>query len=342
MKIGVLTGGGDAPGLNAAIRGITRKSLHEGWEVLGIRNGWLGLLEGDAFPLTRDAVSGILPQGGTILGTSRTNPYKNEGGANLVKRNLRQLGLDALVPIGGEDTLGVAAKLSREGVNLVGVPKTIDNDLSGTDACIGFDTAINEVMRAVDRLHPTAEAHHRVMLVEVMGRHAGWVATMGGLAGGADVILAPEVPFTIDEVCERIRTRHERTTRKFSIVVVAEGAKPSDQPEQAVQDTKADQFGHVRLGGISHALAPEIERRTGYETRVTVLGHTQRGGAPSAFDRILATRLGVAAVEHLARGNFGVMVALKGNDIVAVPLSEGVSQTRHIDQGLFDLSRLFW
>ncbi|MBI4298986.1 MAG: ATP-dependent 6-phosphofructokinase, partial [Chloroflexi bacterium] len=274
MKVGVLTGGGDAPGLNAAIRAITRKSLSLGWDVLGIRRGWLGLIELETMPLDRDAVRGILPQGGTILGTSRTNPYQRPDGSRLVTGNLRKVGIDALIPIGGEDTLGVALKFSQEGVKLVAVPKTIDNDLSGTEYCVGFDTAVNEVVRALDRLHPTAAAHHRVMIVEVMGRDAGWVATLGGLAGGADVILAPGLPFTIEEVCARLRHRHQEGNRQFSILVVAEGATPPDLDTPIIQESSVDEFGHARLGGIGHLLAPQIEARTGYETRVTVLGHT--------------------------------------------------------------------
>lgn len=341
MKIGVLTGGGDAPGLNAAIRAITRKSRSLDWDVLGFRRGWLGLIELDTVLLDRDAVRGILPQGGTILGTSRTNPYKWPDGSGLVARNLRKVGIDALIPIGGEDTLTVALKLSQEGVKLVAVPKTIDNDVSGTDYCIGFDTAINEVVRAVDRLHPTAEAHHRVMIVEVMGRDAGWMATLGGLAGGADIILAPGFPFTIEEVCARLHHRHQEGHRQFSILVVAEGATPQDLKAQVVQESTVDEFGHMRLGGIGHLLASEIEARTGYETRVTVLGHTQRGGSPSAFDRILATRLGVAAVEQVERGNFGVMMALRGNQVVPIPLQEGVGKMRQVDAELFEMAKLF-
>lgn len=341
MKIGVLTGGGDAPGLNAAIRAVTRKSESLGWEILGFRRGWLGVLELNTTRLNRDTVRGILPQGGTILATSRTNPYKVEGGPERAIENLEKAGIDALVPIGGEDTLGVAAKLSEAGVKLVGVPKTIDNDLGATDYCVGFDTAANEVMRAVDRLHPTAEAQHRVMLVEVMGRDAGWIATLGGLAGGADIVLAPEFPFTIDEVCQRLRQRHEQGNREYSIVVVGEGASPEDFKGQITQDTDLDAFGHARLGGIGHLLAPEIEKRTGYQTRVTVLGYTQRGGSPSAFDRILATRLGVSAVEQIEKGNFGVVVALQGNKIVPVPIQDAVAQVHRTDLDLYEMTKLF-
>ena len=342
MRIGVLTGGGDAPGLNAAIRAVCRAALAKGWEVTGIRQGWQGLLEMDTFSLDRDAVRGILPQGGTMLGTTRTNLYARDDGPALAIENMKKMGIDVLIPIGGEDTLGVAHRLSQEGVNLVGIPKTIDNDISETEASIGFDTAINEVMRAVDRLHPTAEAHDRVMLVEVMGRDAGWVAVLGGIAGGADVILAPEFPFTIDEVCRRLQMRHREGERQFSIIVVAEGAKLEDLTAPVMQSGGLDEFGHVRLGGIAHLLALEIESRTGYECRVTVLGHTQRGGSPSAFDRVLATRLGVSAVEEVARGNFGVVVALKGGEIAPVPLGAAVGEMRRVDAKLYELAKLFW
>ncbi|MCL6641500.1 MAG: ATP-dependent 6-phosphofructokinase, partial [Candidatus Rokubacteria bacterium] len=269
MRIAVLTGGGDAPGLNAAIRAVVRRALDGNHEVIGLRNGWLGLLDGDLVPLTRDSVSGILPRGGTILGTSRTNPFKAPDGGPRMLETIRRLGIDAIVAIGGDDTLSVALKLHSMGVRVVGIPKTMDNDVPGTDYTIGFDTAVNVVMEACDRLHTTAEAHHRVMIVEVMGRDAGWVAGVGGLAGGADVILVPEVPFTIEEVCQIVRRRHERG-RTFSIIVVAEGAKPSDFGMQITQDARVDEFGHVRLGGVGALLAREVEARTGHETRVTV------------------------------------------------------------------------
>lgn len=336
MRIATLTGGGDAPGLNAAVRAVARAALNRGWEVLGSRQGWLGLLDLDTVSVTRDTVKGILPQGGTILGTSRTNPYGREGGSSPVMENMKRLGIDALIPIGGEGTLGAAHRLSQDGVPLVGVPKTIDNDISGTDYCIGFDTALTEVARAVDRLHSTAEAHNRVMIVEVMGHNAGWVAVLGGMAGGADVILVPEIPFTLEDVCNRLRQRHEEFGRDFSIVVVAESAIPRELSGQVTELVDA------RRGGIGHRMAPEIEKRTGYDTRVTVLGHLQRGGPPTAFDRILATRLGVAAVEEVAAGNFGKMVALKGNRIVTVPLEEAVSTTRSLDTSLYEMSLLFF
>jgi phosphofructokinase-like protein len=340
MRIAVLTGGGDAPGLNAAIRAIVRRALEGTHEVIGVRKGWLGLLEEDTVPLTRDSVSGILPRGGTILGTSRTNPFKSEDGGARIQRTLERLGIDAIIAIGGDDTLSVARRLAQMGVRVVGVPKTMDKDVPGTDFTIGFDTAVNLVMDACDRLHTTAEAHHRVMIIEVMGRDAGWVAAVGGLAGGADVILVPEVPFTIEEVCEVVRRRNERG-RTFSIVVVAEGAKPTDFTGQITQDARVDEFGHVRLGGIGALLAREVEARTGHETRVTVLGHLQRGGSPTVFDRILATRLGVAAVEALEAGRTGVMVALRGTKIVEVPLEEALAGSMPLDLELYRLSRLF-
>lgn len=342
MRIGVLTGGGDAPGLNAAIRAVTRKALAEGMEVLGFRNGWLGVLEKDFTPLDMHSVSGILYRGGTILGTSRTNPYSREGGPEEIHENLRDLEVEALVPIGGEDTLGVARRLSQEGINLVGVPKTIDNDLYGTDYSIGFDTAVGVVMDSLDKLHPTAEAHHRVMLVEVMGRDAGWVATLGGLAGGADAVLVPEEPFSLEKLYARLRKRHEELGKLFSIVVVAEGARPRDGGQAVVGGTQVDEFGHIRLGGIAHTLASQIEAATGYETRVVVLGYLQRGGTPSAFDRVLATRLGVAAVELIKAGQFGVMVGLRGNRILPISLEESLSQTHSLDRDLYHLADLFY
>ncbi|MBI3997669.1 MAG: 6-phosphofructokinase [Armatimonadetes bacterium] len=341
MRIAVLTGGGDAPGLNAAIRAVVRRALADNHEVVGVRNGWLGLLEGETVSLTRDSVSGTLPRGGTVLGTSRTNPFKVEDGPARMLQTLEQLGIHALIAIGGDDTLSVALKLHKMGVRVVGIPKTMDNDVPGTDYTIGFDTAVNVVMEACDRLHTTAEAHHRVMIIEVMGRDAGWVAGVGGLAGGADVILVPEVPFTLEEVCEVIRQRHARG-RTFSIVVVAEGAKPSDFGVQITQDARVDEFGHVRLGGVGALLAREIEARTGHETRVTVLGHLQRGGSPTVFDRVLATRLGVAAVEAIEAGHFGVMVALRGTKIVTVSLEEALAGTSPLDLELYRLSRLFF
>ncbi|MFA5093161.1 MAG: 6-phosphofructokinase, partial [Candidatus Omnitrophota bacterium] len=290
MKIGILTGGGDCPGLNPVIRAVVRKALLEGYEVVGIRNGWKGLVENDTVRLDLNTVSGILPKGGTILGTSRTNPYKKEGDLQKVKENFKKIGLDALVAVGGEDTLGVASKLVKEGLPVVGVPKTIDNDLSATDYTFGFDTALNVAMECIDRLHTTAESHHRIMVAEVMGRHAGWIALEAGIAGGADMILIPEVAIDLDEICNVIKKRHSRG-KTFSIIVVSEGAKFSGQ-DMVLQEKKLDAFGHVRLGGIGEELAARIEERTGFETRVSVLGHIQRGGSPTAFDRVLGTRFG--------------------------------------------------
>jgi 6-phosphofructokinase 1 len=337
----VLTGGGDAPGLNAVIRAIVRKGIDSlGHAMLGFRDGWHGPLESEAEELTIESVRGILPRGGTILGTSRTNPFKTEGGLQRVIENLQAHKIDALIPIGGEDTLGVAAKLSAEGVNIVGVPKTIDNDLSGTDYTFGFDTAVGIATEAIDRLHTTAESHHRVMVVEVMGRHAGWIATYAGIAGGADMVLIPERPFDVDEVAKRIRLRTARG-RRFSIVVVAEGATPREG-SLTVREQGVDAFGHVQLGGIANTLAAELEKRTGYETRVTILGHIQRGGSPSAFDRVLATRLGVAAIDAVDRREYGVMVALRGTDIVTVPLSEATAQLRTVDPKVFEVAEVFF
>ncbi len=340
QSIAVLTGGGDAPGLNAAIRAVTRRAEERGLRVTGVRDGWRGLIEGDTVSLTREVITGILPKAGTILGTSRTNPLKVPDGVARIKATLSAQRIDALIAIGGDDTLGAALGVSKAGVPVIGVPKTMDNDVPGTDTTIGFDTAVNVVMDAVGRLHATAEAHHRVMVVEVMGRDAGWVATVGGLAGGADVVLVPEVPFDIDEVCGVIMRRHARGS-SFSIVVVAEGAAPKNRETQVVQDTRVDAFGHARLGGIGAILAEEIERRTTFETRVTVLGHLQRASPPSAFDRVLATRLGVAAVDALLAGQTGVMVALRGLAIVTLPLDELAKGTRTVDPALYALTRLF-
>jgi len=345
MRIGVLTGGGDCPGLNAVIRGVVRKSMVQyGWEVYGIRNGWPGYLTSDVEPLDLERVSGILPKGGTILGTSRTNPFKQEGGPDTIIRGAKDLGIDATVAIGGEDTIGVAYKLFKLGMPTVGVPKTIDNDLAGTDYTFGFDTAINIATDAIDRLHTTAESHHRVMVVEVMGRHTGWIAVYAGIAGGADMILIPERPFEMEKVCDMIRQRQERGKR-FSIVVVAEGAKFLSEGDTdgslIVQEAEVDEFGHVRLGGIGNVLGREIERRTGFETRVSVLGYVQRGGTPTAFDRILATRFGVKACELVEKGEFGKIVALKGNKVVSVPMDEAL-QLKKVDNETYDIASLFF
>jgi phosphofructokinase-like protein len=340
-RIAVLTGGGDVPGLNAAIRAVVRRAEEKSLGVIGVRDGWRGLIADETVPLSRHAVSGILPKGGTILGTSRTNPLGTADGVARIKATIKRHGIDAVVAIGGDDTLGAACRLGHEGIAVVGIPKTMDNDVRGTDVTIGFDTAVNTVMEAVDRLHSTAEAHHRIMVVEVMGRDAGWVAAVGGLAGGADVILVPEVPFDMEEVCATL-ARRLSSGRTFSIVVVAEGAAPRDAGTPVVQDTQVDAFGHPRLGGIGAALAREIERRMERETRATVLGHVQRGGSPTAFDRALATRFGAAAVDALAAGRTGVMVALRGPAIVTVPLDEVIKGTRTLDLDLYALTRLFW
>jgi ATP-dependent phosphofructokinase / diphosphate-dependent phosphofructokinase len=340
MKVGMLTGGGDCPGLNAVIRAVVRKGcFHYEDEFVGFLEGWRGLLENKSMPLDLSSVGGILPRGGTILRTSRTNPAKKPNGLETCIATLQQHKIDALIAIGGDDTLSVAQKLYDKGVKVVGVPKTIDNDLSGTDFCFGFDTAVNVVTEAIDRVHTTAEAHNRVMVVEVMGRDSGWIAIQSGIAGGADVILIPETPFDIDKVAETIRLRHARG-RYFSIVVVAEGAKFSDAKSldgtPVVQDMGKDEFGHARLGGIANVLAREIESRTGFETRTVVLGHIQRGGSPSAFDRVLATRYGLGAIDMVHRGEFGRMAALRGNKIISVPLADAVAKSRTVDQELID------
>ena len=332
MRIGMLTGGGDCPGLNAVIRAVVRKGVfHYRDQFVGFMEGWRGLLESNTMPLDLRTVGGILPRGGTILRTSRTNPVKREGGLQKCLDVLKQNGCDALVAIGGDDTLSVAQKLFQLGAKVVGVPKTIDNDLAGTDFTFGFDTAVNIATEAIDRVHTTAEAHNRVIVVEVMGRDAGWIALYSGIAGGADVILIPEQPFDVDEVAESIRQRHDRG-RYFSIVVAAEGAKFAEGTVQVQQGAAAkDEFGHARLGGIGNALAQEIEKRTGFETRSVVLGHIQRGGSPSAFDRVLATRYGLGAIDMVHRGEFGKMAALRGNKIVSVPLADAIASNRKVD-----------
>ena len=339
-KIGILTGGGDCPGLNSVIRAAVRYAIKEGYKVVGIKNGWKGLVENDIVNLDLAAVSGILPKGGTILGTSRTNPCKKQDQLQKVKDNFKKLGLEALIAIGGEDTLGVASNLCEDGLNVVGAPKTIDNDLSCTDVTFGFDTAINIATEAIDRLHTTAESHNRIMVVEVMGRHAGWIALEAGIAGGADVILIPEVPIDVSEVCVLLKKRHERG-KSFSIVVVAEGAK-FKEGSMVLQEEKLDAFGHVRLGGIGHILGEEIEKKTGFETRVTVLGHIQRGGTPTAFDRVLGTRFGIKAMELILKKDYGKMAALQGNKIVAVPLKSAVCTLKTVDMELYDISKIFF
>ncbi len=345
-KVGVLTGGGDCPGLNAVIRAVTRRSLDRGHDVVGVREGWRGLVDGRFEPLDYRAISGILPRGGTIIGTSRTNPFKIEGGAERVLEHFRGNGLDALVAIGGEDTLGVAARLfEEERLPVVGVPKTIDNDLSATDYTFGFDTAVFNATEAIDRLHTTAESHNRVMVVEVMGRHTGWIAVMSGIAGGADAVLIPEQPITVEDACEELRRRHERG-KDFSIVVVSEGYEltyGSGETRQVAQEAAAsDQFGHVRLGGVGDALAREIEERTGYETRVTVLGHVQRGGSPTPRDRVLATRYGLKAADLVHEERWGLMAALHGDAIVEVSLREAVAEPKTVPREFYETATAFF
>lgn len=343
MRIGVLTGGGDAPGLNAAIRAVARRGFQLGHEVSGIKNGWAGCLEeGLIDDLTPADVRGILPLGGTILGTSRTNPAKEPNGIARVIATLKHHGIDAIVPIGGDDTLSVAAKLHEAGFPTVGVPKTIDNDLSVTEFCIGFDTAVAVVTEALDRLHTTASAHHRVMVVEVMGRDTGWVGLVGGVAGGADLIIIPEFEVTLSEVIEHLYRRRGEG-KLFSIIVVAEGAKIPELERELGGEAERDAFGHVRLAkrGIGDTLSSSIERETGFETRVTVLGHLQRGGSPSPVDRIWATRLGVAAVELIASGKSGVIPIRRNGDVEVVPLSEVVKEQRRVPKDLYELSKVF-
>jgi 6-phosphofructokinase 1 len=328
MRIGVLTGGGDCPGLNAVIRAVVRKGVSQyGHEFVGFRDGWRGPLEGETVPLGVEQVRGILPRGGTILGTSRTNPYKLDWGPERIQNRMTELGLDALIAIGGEDTLGVARRLYDEGVQVVGVPKTIDNDLAATDYTFGFDTAVNIAMEAIDRLHTTAESHHRALVVEVMGRHAGWIALQAGMAGGANVVLIPERPFDLAAVCDYVERRFR--THYSPIIVVAEGATPKEGT-MALAAGELDSFGHVRLGGIGQLLADEVEKRTGKESRAVVLGHVQRGGTPTAFDRVLATRFGLGAIDAVQDGAFGQMVALRGTDIVRVPLSEATAELKTV------------
>jgi 6-phosphofructokinase 1 len=341
MRVGVLTGGGDCPGLNAVIRAVVRKGAGvHGLEFVGFRDGWKGPIEGLTMELGVPQVRGILPRGGTILGSSRTNPFKIDGGVEQIKDNLTRDGIDALVAIGGEDTLGVATKLADLGVNVVGVPKTIDNDLSGTDFTFGFDTAVNIASEAIDRLHTTAESHHRVLVVEVMGRHAGWIALHSGMSGGANVVLIPEIPFDIDEVCDLVRKRFD--THYAPIIVVAEGAVPREGGDMSLVSGELDAFGHVRLGGIGDRVAGEIEQRTGAEARAVVLGHVQRGGTPTAFDRWLATRFGLHAVDAVAEKDFGTMVALRGTDIVRVPLIEGTGELKLVSPEEYAEAQVFF
>ena len=340
MRVGVLTGGGDCPGLNAVIRAIVRKGVKEyGYEFVGFRDGWKGPLEGLSAPLDIASTRGLLPRGGTILGSSRTNPFAIDGGVEKIKANLSEMGIDALIAIGGEDTLGVATKLHSLGVHVVGVPKTIDNDLNATDYTFGFDTAVNIAMEAIDRLHTTAESHHRTLIVEVMGRHAGWIALHSGLAGGASCILIPEVPFSIEKVCEYVESRYKYNYAP--IIVVAEGALPQSGTI-VTKDGSLDAFGHVKLSGIGEWLAHEIESRTGKEARVSVLGHIQRGGTPTAFDRVLATRFGLHAITAVHDGDWGAMVALQGTNIVRVPLAAATEKLKLVDPSLYGEAETFF
>lgn len=349
MRVGVFTGGGDCPGLNAVIRAIVRRTIGKyGGEVVGFRYGWAGMIEGNSLPLGIDQVSGILPRGGTILGTSRTNPYRIDGGPQKIHETFKKLGLDGLIAVGGEDTLGVACKLYDEGLPTVGIPKTIDNDIAGTDYAFGFDTAVHIATEAIDRLHTTAESHNRVVVVEVMGRQTGWIAVKAGIAGGADLILIPEVPFTFAEICEVIERRHSRG-KNFSILVVAEGAEfpkdGEDDGEEAgmvVSRAGTDAFGHVKLGGIGNKLARSIEKRTGYETRVSVLGYVQRGGTPTAFDRVLGTRFGVVAADLVHAGQFGKMVSLQGDRVIPIEIEHATKNLKRVDSELFDVARTFF
>ncbi len=341
MKIGILSGGGDAPGINAVVRAVVRKAvLDYDYEAIGIRDGWRGLLEGSYLKLDLNKTAGILPRGGSILGTSRTNPFNRKDGPEKVFKNLQKEAIDAVVVIGGDDTLGVAQRLFELGLRCVGVPKTIDNDLVGTDYTFGFHTAVSIACQALDKLHTTAEAHHRVMILEVMGRRAGWIAFEAGLAGGADAILIPEQPFTVDEICDIIRRRQKRG-RYFSLVVVAEGAKPKGGQE-IVYSKGVDEFGNVRLGGVGYYLGRELEKKMNIETRVVVLGHLQRGGSPVASDRVLATRFGIGAIDLVHEGKFGRMVALQGNNIVSIPLKRVVGKQKKLDLELYNVAKVFF
>jgi 6-phosphofructokinase 1 len=341
MKVGVLSGGGDAPGINAVIRAVVRKGIQNyGYEVVGIKDGWNGLLKGEYMQLNLNSVSGILPRGGSILGTSRTNPFKDERGPDKLLENVKKAGIEAVIAIGGDDTLSIAHKLGELGLKSVGVPKTIDNDLAGTDYTFGFNTAVAIATEALDRLHTTAETHHRVIILEVMGRYTGWIALEAGLAGGADIILIPEKPFDIDKVCEYIKQRQQRG-RNFSIIVVAEGAKQKGGVE-IVYSESLDEFGHIRLGGVGYFIGKEIEKSIKTETRVVVLGHLQRGGTPTAFDRILSTRFGIAAIDLVHEGKFGRMVALKGNKIESVLLKDVTGKRKTVDLELYEIASVFF
>ena len=341
MKVGILSGGGDAPGINAVIRAVVRKGIQNYKdEIVGIKDGWSGLLKGEYTRLDLNAVSGILPRGGSILGTSRTNPFKAEKGPEKIMENAKKTGIEAVVAIGGDDTLSVAHKMSEFGLKCVGVPKTIDNDLVGTDYTFGFDTAVSIATEALDRLHTTAETHHRALILEVMGRYTGWIALEAGLAGGADIILIPEKPFDIEKVCEYIKQRHARGIN-FSIIVVAEGAKPKGGVE-IIYSESLDEFGHIRLGGVGYFIGKEIEKCINLETRVVVLGHLQRGGSPTAFDRILATRFGISAIDLVHQERFDRMVALRGNKIESAPLKDVIGKRKTVDLELYDVASVFF
>jgi len=341
MTIGILTGGGDCPGLNAVIRAVVKKArISYDWDVIGIRNGWKGLIEGEVEPLTLYRVSGLLSLGGTILGTSRKNPFKTEEDKERVRDSLRRFGIEALIAVGGDDTLSAALKFHKQGFPIVGIPKTIDNDIVGTDFTFGFNTAVSIVTEAIDRLQTTAKSHHRIMVVEVMGRHSGWIAVIAGLAGGADLILIPEVPYDISKVCEMLQKRHE--VKQFSIVVVAEGVTQIENKNAVTQSSAVDEFGNVRLGGVGQMIGTEIEKRTGIETRVTVLGHIQRGGSPTAYDRVLATRFGVAAVEALKNKEYGKMVALRSEQIITIPLEEAILKNKKVDMEFYQMAEIFF
>jgi 6-phosphofructokinase 1 len=341
-RVGILTGGGDCPGLNAVIRSVVVKGIRAyNYKFIGIKNGWAGLLDFEWTNLDREVVSGILHRGGTILGTSRTNPAKNDQVRALAIDNYKKLRLDALIAIGGDDTLGAAVELGKAGLHIIAVPKTIDNDVGGTDFTFGFETAVQIATEAIDRLHTTAESHNRVIIVEVMGRHAGWIATYSGIAGGADVVLIPEIPFKLDDIINVINARRERG-RTFSIVVIAEGAYPEGQKEAYLKSDKVDDFGHVMLGGVGVALAKDLEKMTGIDCRTTILGHVQRGGTPTAFDRVLATRYGVAAIDMVHKEQWGHMAALRGTEIVSLPLEECVHQQKRVSMELYDVAKVFF
>ena len=339
-RIGMLTGGGDCPGLNAVIRGVVQTAKAEGWHVIGFKHGWKGIINNDFVELNSNSVAEILWRGGTILGTSRTNPYKKEGDVEKVRETIKKNNLDAVIAIGGEDTLGAGHKLSKDGMPIIGVPKTIDNDLNATDYTFGYDTALNIATECIDRIRTTAESHDRVMVVEIMGRHAGWIALESGIAGGADVVLIPEVSMTVDEICGYI-TKQRARGKNFSIVAVSEGFAIKGE-EIVTAKKELDAFGHVILGGVGDRLAKLIEKKTGYETRSTVLGHIQRGGTPTAFDRVLGTRMGVKAVQLVKEGDFGKMVSLCGRDIVAVPLQEAVGELKTVPADMYELAKIFF